>query len=203
MPECRGLIHARAETSEIFFPFSHREALLLSTAWFTDIYLDISGEPGNLSTVSEFSSVDHGFRGQGVQSCVDQLKPIYQLKITCIKVSKTHLQFSYQYILLTDQTYLCANSAFNSGMNHNTLAGWCVLMSGCSGIQPLALRAPLIPQIHFGVHRHREPAESSLSLLPVAHTGSGALICLPGSVPEVGARAQGYYGNSPIVPYSS
>lgn len=66
------------------FPLREPEALLLSAAWFTDIYLDISGGLGILSTVSEFSSVDHSFSGLWVQACVYHLKSIYQVKITGI-----------------------------------------------------------------------------------------------------------------------
>ncbi len=87
---------------------------------------------------------------------------------------------------------LCKLVHFEKGLNHNTLAGWCL-------VQPLALRAQLIPQIPPGVHRQRQPAESSLSPLPVAHAGSGALICLPGAVPTVGVLGRGYYGDGPIL----
>lgn len=65
-------------------PLREAEALLLSTAWFADIYLDISRGLGTISTVSEFSSVDHSFSGLWAQDFVDHLKFIYQLKITCI-----------------------------------------------------------------------------------------------------------------------
>lgn len=59
-------------------PLREAEAKLLSTAWFADIYL------GTISTVSEFSCVDHSFSGLWAQDFIDHLKFIYQLKITCI-----------------------------------------------------------------------------------------------------------------------
>lgn len=45
------------------FPLKETEALLLSTARFIEIYLDISGGLGTLSTMSEFSSANHSFTG--------------------------------------------------------------------------------------------------------------------------------------------
>lgn len=66
------------------------------------------------------------------------------------------------------------------------LAGRCLVTPGCVVVQPLTLRALLIPQISPGVHHQGQPAESTLSPVPVAHAGAGALICLPGTEPTVG-----------------
>lgn len=50
-----------------FFQLREAEALLLSTTWFTDFYLDISGGLGTFSTVSEFPSIQfHGVVGSGL-----------------------------------------------------------------------------------------------------------------------------------------
>lgn len=66
-------------------PLREAEALLLSTAWFSDIYLDISGGLGTLSTV--FSSVHHRFSGLwGSELCW----PAQIHLSACIMFSKIH-----------------------------------------------------------------------------------------------------------------
>lgn len=92
--------HSRDPRKCPLFPLREAEVLLLSTAWFTDIYLDISGGLGTLSTVQVFSSVHYSFSGFWAQGCTDHLKSTSQLKITPFLYSKTHMKFSYQQILL-------------------------------------------------------------------------------------------------------
>lgn len=179
-----------------FSPLREAEALLLSTAWF--IYLDISGGLGTLSTVSEFSSVDHSFSvGSGL---------CWLAQTHLSAQNNLHSALEDSYVARCNSNSPVSRHSFmqilhfekETTTNHNTLADWCLAMPGCVGV-PLALRAPLIPQIPPGVHCQGQPAESSLSPLPVAHAGSGALICLPGTVPTVGGMGRSYCGDSPIV----
>lgn len=74
-------------------PLTEAEVLLLSAAWFADIYLDISIRLGTVSTVLQFSSVDHGFPGSWTH---DHLLNI------CIN-SKITLRMCFRLVVVTFQ----------------------------------------------------------------------------------------------------
>lgn len=102
------------------------------------------------------------------------------------------------------RTHSYHNLYFHIGMKRNLwyfvlAAGWFIVWPSCIGSQPLTFRAPLIPQIPPEVHHQVQPAESSVSPLPVVHAGSGSRICLPGAVPTVGGLGRGYHDSEHTV----
>lgn len=92
----------------------------------------------------------------------------------------------------------CKFSIFEKA-NYHTLAAWCLVLPGCVGVQPLAIRACLIPQILPGVLHQGQPAESYLPPMPAAHAGFWALICLPGTEPTIGGLGRVYHDHIFII----